>query len=159
MASDNNTTIYLDRFLFDDTDTVGILTHNGKALAFTLEPPISECEEYPHPAIPAGSYRIVWRTVGRIAQLYRRKGYHGSLQLEDIPHREAIEIHAGNNYRDTEGCILLGLSITDIRHRPSYVQRSHAAVDAFYEWASKQMMVNDLFINVMSISGYDFDDR
>ena len=159
MASDNNTTMYLDRFLFTDTETIGVLTHNGNALAFTLEPAISESPEYPHPAIPAGSYRVVWRPNGRIATLYRRKGFEGSLQLENVSHREAIEIHAGNDHRDTEGCILLGLSVRDIRQRPGVIERSHQAVDAFYTLARNIMMVNDLFLSIMSISGYDFDDR
>ena len=147
--------VYLDRFIMDDQNTIGILTHNGRALAFTLEPSIDADE---HPAIPAGDYRLTWRAAGRIGQLYRRRGFPGSLQL-DVPHREAIEIHAGNTFRDTEGCILLGDSTTPIGTRPVSLMRSRIAVDRFYRWAENRLQRTGIRLHVMTVSGYDFDDR
>ena len=79
----------------------GTLTWNGALLCYTLEPTDL--------AIKAGAYRVELTKSGRV-----EKGKLWSPrppflpELFNVPGREAIRIHSGNWYTDTEGCILVG---------------------------------------------------
>lgn len=80
---------------------LGTLTWNGALLCYTLEPTDL--------AIKAGAYRVELTESGRA-----RKGQLWSPrppflpELFNVPGREAIRIHSGNWYTDTQGCILVG---------------------------------------------------
>ena len=141
------THLALDRFLHLPTGTIGVLTDKGMPLAFTLEPPVAS----PESIIPAGRYRINWKTNGRIAGLYRRRGYPGALEVMNVPGRTAIELHAGNTAADTEGCILLGLSMDDIRRQPLTILRSRQAADAVYQWATPHLERGAIHLHVMPV--------
>ena len=147
----DDVTVFLDRFLHARSGTVGILTHNGAALAFTMEPPVVE----PDSLIPAGLYRLIWRKESPHAKLYQSRGWPGVIQIRNVPGREYIEIHAGNTMKDTEGCILLGLSIDDIRRSPLALVRSHQAVHDFYHFAQPLIDNGALRLRVMPIVGFD----
>jgi hypothetical protein len=93
----------LQRLFESEGALLGVLTQDGMALAFTLEPAAR--------AIPAGRYEIALRQSG---ELYTR--YHllypwiapGMLELVDVPGRTDILIHPGNDINDTSGCVLVG---------------------------------------------------
>lgn len=56
--------------------------------------------------IPPGKYRLT---------KYQSPKFNRTVfLLHDVPGREAIEIHAGNYFSDTTGCILVGEKHTDI---------------------------------------------
>ena len=55
--------------------------------------------------IPKGKYHVVKRT----SQKYGNHFY-----VQNVPNRDMILIHAGNYVTQTEGCILVGDSFTDI---------------------------------------------
>jgi Family of unknown function (DUF5675) len=57
--------------------------------------------------IPAGRYRIIKRTYGRIFEKYRADfGQEYVLELENVPGFTDILIHIGNSISDTSGCLL-----------------------------------------------------
>lgn len=78
--------------------TVGMLDIDGVFQCYTLEPPINGL---PYPAILDGTYPLRLLPSVRFGRLM----WH----VCDVPGRTAIEIHAGNYPRDTDGCTLVGL--------------------------------------------------
>lgn len=91
----------------------GNLTLNGRNIATTLEPMdmyittdtkpeiIKQLKQNKKIAIPYGTYEI---------EMYCSDKFHRIVpRLMNVPGFEAIEIHQGNELKDTEGCILLGL--------------------------------------------------
>ena len=90
--------ITLLRTHMTDTETVGVLCHNGIPLCFTLEVPWRDNHQN-ESCIPPGMYSLT-RFVSE---------QHGvTLQVEDVPHRTGILFHCGNRCTDTKGCILVG---------------------------------------------------
>lgn len=57
-------------------------------------------------AVPTGLYNVQWRF------FFRKLRY--AYQLQNVPSRSGIFIHAGNYVNDVQGCILLGDSYNDI---------------------------------------------
>jgi hypothetical protein len=55
--------------------------------------------------IPAGEYNVI---------KYSSEKYPGVYEVQDVPGRSKILIHAGNFYTNTRGCILVGQDIIDI---------------------------------------------
>lgn len=68
-------------------------------LCDTLEPPEFGVK---HPCIPVGCYlvNLVWSD--------ELKSYKP--RLECVPNRSGIFIHKGNSFKDTSGCILVGIN-------------------------------------------------
>ena len=58
-------------------------------------------------AIPEGRYKMFMRSNGR---------HHFTVpQLMDVPMFNAIQIHPGNTFKDTQGCILVGINHKNLR--------------------------------------------
>lgn len=97
--------LMLTRFHFSDKHTSGVLTYNGKFVAWTLEDASrvlrKATDKVPNEtAIPFGTYKISVSMSPR----FKRK----MIAIEDVPWFKGIRIHAGNDKDDTEGCILVG---------------------------------------------------
>jgi hypothetical protein len=100
-----------------DTDSLSIISRwqdpAGDPLCFCLEP--GQLRE-PNPAITAGTYDLVLRTVGakhaEYNKFYAAKfgiGWHkGMVEITKVPGRDFIEFHVGNTIADTLGCSLAG---------------------------------------------------
>jgi hypothetical protein len=93
----------LTRFESSDKQTLGKLEIDNWSCC-TLELPWRDNNQGIS-CIPAGTYRCVRRE----SQKY---GQHWHLQA--VPKRSFILIHAGNYFRQIQGCILVGLGHTDI---------------------------------------------
>lgn len=96
-------TYKLRRFLVANNATLGELTGLSRTL-YTLED-VWRNNARTISCIPAGTY------------LVHPHGWHGEpvrykrvWQLQNVPGRSAILMHAGNVHQDTEGCILVGLN-------------------------------------------------
>lgn len=89
------------------TDTIlGTLTIDAAPECFTLESLAD--------AIPCGTYPVSMYDSPR----------HGRVPLlHDVPGRTWIEVHAGNTAKDTEGCILVGLT-----RKPAALEQSRLAL-------------------------------
>ena len=79
---------------------IGVLTIDGKAECFTLQP--DEADK--HFSIPVGNYAC--------------KRFHGKRWQDTfeilIPKHSALLFHSGNVEEDTEGCILLGEEVGEL---------------------------------------------
>lgn len=93
-------TIKLVRLTRNDKQTLGQLFVYDRMLR------LFECCTLEAKHIPAGKY---WVTKYDSPRFKRQV-----LLLHDVPKRSYIEIHHGNFYSDTEGCILVGDKHTDI---------------------------------------------
>lgn len=87
---------------------------SGPKIAFPLYCLEPGEQREPHPRIPAGTYPLRLRTVGKKhADYLKHYGSHfhkGMVEIAEVPGREFIELHVGNTIADTLGCSLPGLS-------------------------------------------------
>ncbi len=88
--------------------TISSLQLNGNHLCFILEDQYFVDKVKGITRIPAGSYEIVKRYVGKYAA---RSAWGFSLELKDVPNYTAILIHPGNEHEDTAGCLIPGTLI------------------------------------------------
>lgn len=84
--------------------TVGVLIHSSGFRCYTLELPNKDNASNIS-CIPKGSYRAFKRVSAKNGNV---------IELEAVPKRSNIQIHAGNYTRNVQGCILVGDSIKDI---------------------------------------------
>src|SRR5258708_4153577 len=91
--------ILVKRRWFTAHATTGELFLDGLKFGYTLEPP--KREEKPC-AIPEGTYDVTIRWSEKFSRLMPH--------VEDVPGFTAVEIHWGNFPRDTEACLLIGLT-------------------------------------------------
>lgn len=95
--------LILTRFVDTGHETLGRLGFENEPVRWcTLEEPWNG-NAREHSCIPVGEY------------LCRpRRFYHGgydTFEITNVPDREYILIHRGNTVHDTEGCVLLGLTV------------------------------------------------
>jgi hypothetical protein len=83
-------------------EVTGRLLVNDAEIARTLELPWRE-NANSISQIPAGTYRAFIRTDGPL---------RWRVELKDVKDRSNVQLHIGNYPRQTQGCILLGTSIT-----------------------------------------------
>ena len=94
----------LHRLWHTNQSTIGILDINGSCLLYTLEDPIRKVKIPGQTAIPAGKYSVILDHSPKFNRIL-------PLVLE-VPNFTDIRIHVGNWPRDTEGCILVGMTRT-----------------------------------------------
>lgn len=100
-ADDNSFVVTIARKHIGNECTSGYVAVNGSVVAYALErswrgnaPLISSIPEGQYAGLLRYDHPDKWR-----------------IELKNVPGREAIQIHAGNTINDTEGCILVGLSL------------------------------------------------
>jgi len=94
--------------------TVGKLYINGKFQCFTLEDQRRDVKIKKVTCIPERTFRVDFRREGGHHSRYSKKfpDFHiGMLELQNVPSFKFILIHIGNYITDTDGCLLLGLSV------------------------------------------------
>lgn len=131
----------LRRFDFGKHHTVGTLHLDGKFICFTLEDRTRLIESLidkvkAETAIPSGRYKLVVDHSNRFGKPLPR--------LVDVPFFTGIRIHTGNTAKDTEGCILVGLSYT---FGTGFIGHSRKAMNALM--AELATAKDDIEIEVM----------
>lgn len=102
----------LTRFDFQEDRTLGRIDLGDSRLFWTLEDkmreepgiPVDMWKVYGKTAIPCGSYKTIVDWSKRFKKELPR--------LLDVPGFSGIRIHSGNTPNDTEGCILVGKSLS-----------------------------------------------
>jgi hypothetical protein len=91
---------------FTDKTTIGILYINGKFFCYTLEDVVRPAGEkvLGKTAIPWGIYQLIIT--------YSNRFKRPLPLLVGVPNFSAIRMHNGNCDKDTEGCILVGMTHT-----------------------------------------------
>lgn len=123
--------MWLKRYRFGTTATIGELYLNGEFQCYTLEDVVrSGPKVHGHTAIPEGRYRVEITWSPRFKRMLPL--------LYDVPGFEGIRIHPGNTDRDTEGCILVGEGVdiggeSIVRSRPAFVALLDKLVTAYDE--------------------------
>lgn len=107
--------IKLERYDIGAEDTLGNLYINGVLQCKTLEDQPRAVKVKGDTCIPEGTYEIKLRKEGTHHLSYTKDVrfsdiHKGMLWLQDVPNFQYILIHVGNTDKDTEGCILVGLT-------------------------------------------------
>ena len=92
------------RFGFSPLSTTGKMYVNGVFECYTLEDCVREKKIPRITAIPAGEYKVILNLSTRFKRVLPL--------LIDVPNFEGVRIHNGNYSSDTEGCILVGETIS-----------------------------------------------
>lgn len=111
--------VTIQRFDIKDKWTFGKLLIDNEMICYTLEDKVREkgAKIWGETAIPYGTYKIVFRTVGKLYELYKDKfsyinNKRGMLNIIGIEGFGGdVMFHCGNTIYDTAGCPLLGMSI------------------------------------------------
>jgi len=108
------------------TDTIGMMFYrdrnNASKYLFTLENIYREKLVWGVTRIPAGTYPITMQKAGELYTTYSQhpdpviKAFTlkwGVMLLNNVPGFAGVEIHTGNEYTSTKGCLLCGDSINN----------------------------------------------
>ena len=99
--------------------TIGRLTYNGEHF-FTVERPWLDNQQNVS-CIPTGVYKL-----GRVDS---PKFGPGTWEIQDVPNRSNILLHAGNTQNDVSGCLAVGLGVFG---QLQGVSNSKQAIENFY---------------------------
>ena len=127
--------------------TMGSLYIDGHWFCFTLEDPVRELGpngEGKIPgktAIPYGRYQVIIDKSTRFNCLMPH--------ILNVPHFEGIRIHSGNTAADTEGCVLLGLTIT--KGTLDSISSSKLAFGQFFERLKEGLLEGEVWVEVKAI--------
>ena len=121
-------------------------TGEKKFLAYTLEDEYrdSYTEKVMHETrIPAGTYEVILRTVGRIHKNYTKRFadiHKGTLHVINVPNFKYILIHCGNTDEHTSGCLLVGDTQTNNQvKKDGFIGQSTNAYKRIYPAIAKEL--------------------
>lgn len=116
--------ITVTRQTLTDSALLGALMTDADFSCWTLERRPDAAE---YPCVPAGTYAVTLEPTHN-ARLWTPYPDRYLPRLHDVPGRSGVLMHAGNIFKDTEGCILLGLDQSQ-----EAVWRSRPAVKALVD--------------------------
>jgi hypothetical protein len=96
--------------------TLGKLYVNGEYVCYTLEDEKRTTKVKGETRIAAGTYEIKFRKVGGHHTKYSKdfpEIHKGMLELQNVPNFQFILIHIGNYEKDTDGCVLVGMTANE----------------------------------------------
>lgn len=128
------TTAILERYAYLNDGTAGVLTVQGRTFA-TVERPWKN-NQRSISCIPEGTYTV---------RKYSSQRFPDTWEIQNVPDRTYILLHAGNSPTDVEGCIAVGMSEGD--RNPLWV---HASKSAMEELRSLDLTTFDLIIRPYS---------
>lgn len=92
----------------------GLFFINGKFQCHTIEDEQREVKVKGKTRIPDGRYEVTLRKEGgfhgRYLKEYGANFHKGMLWVRNVPNFEFILIHVGNSAKDTQGCLLVGMT-------------------------------------------------
>lgn len=125
--------LLVERFKEYSDSTLGYFTlyKNGERIqsGYTCEPAGADClEANKDRRIPEGVYSTKWEWSGMTGNDIIAGQLLPTIYNDSVPASRKIKIHIGNYGKDTEGCLLLGMSCNN---QKGYVNTSRAAVTNF----------------------------
>jgi hypothetical protein len=123
------------RQTFTDESTIGEMTIDGVHQCFTLEDKVREQKVFGETAIPAGRYEVVVNFSDHFQKMLP--------ELVDVPNFEDVRIHSGNTAKDTEGCILVGMT-----KGTNVVSNSRDAFNALFAKIQAAVAQEKVFIEI-----------
>jgi hypothetical protein len=112
--------IEVKRLYKTENSTIGELTIDGKFECYTLEDKERAVKIKGETAISKGTYKVIINQSNRFKKLLPL--------LLNVPNFEGVRIHPGNSNHDTEGCILVGQSISK-----DYISKSRKAFEKLFK--------------------------
>lgn len=129
----------LIRKTFTATSTIGMLFINDqeKMFCYTLEDTVrGPGVKIPgRTAIPSGRYEVIIDFSNR----FQREMPH----VLNVPNFEGIRIHKGNTDKDTEGCILLGMTKSE-----GFIGQSKDAFNKFFPLLQDSLKEGKVYITI-----------
>lgn len=126
-----------NRFL--PTRTVGQLyLSDQEFFCFTEEDVVREVKIPRETAIPQGLYQLALEKSQRFGP--------DTPTVLNVPGFSGIRIHAGNTEADTEGCILLGYSLTEV----GTIYNSRLAVEHFKRILKQDLATDKVWLEITS---------
>lgn len=116
--------LLLDRVEYDKDATIGSLSVDGEPECLVLEDEVRDVKVPGETAIPPGTYQVMLTWSPR----FKRR----LPLLVDVPGFDGIRIHTGNTDKNTDGCLLVGESMTVQLGMP-FLLHSKSAFDRLYE--------------------------
>lgn len=116
--------------------TRGIMTVDGKMFACTMERPWEQNQQNIS-CIPEGNYK---------GRKYASKRHGKTLKISDVINRTGIIFHVGNDFTDSEGCILLG---DNFAKSSCKIESSTSAMERF-----KRLITKDTIFTVRIVNAY-----
>ncbi len=116
--------------------TISTIFIDGEFQCFGLENPHHNVKIPDNTRISSGIYRVGIRLTGGKNDHYLKRYpnlHRGMLEIKNVPGFEYILIHIGNYHRNTDGCLLVGESITRDGYENYMVGNSRVAYLSFYE--------------------------
>lgn len=117
----------IKRIVSDTEATLGAMYVDNQFLCFTLEPEWKNNVPF-YSCIPTGKY-----ICKKVYDRKLNKNYKIAVTFEvcSVPLRSGILFHMGNTHKDTQGCILVGLSSIKVPDKQPYISDSTMGFKAF----------------------------
>jgi hypothetical protein len=126
-------TITVKRLYKTKTSTIGELLIDGVFECFTLEDIERDVKVKSETAIPKGTYKVIINQSNRFKRLLPL--------LINVPNFEGVRIHSGNSNHDTEGCILVGQTMSK-----DFIGQSRKAFDKLFK---KMQAAKDITLTII----------
>ncbi len=149
------------RFSSQSESTLGILfniTNGREFLCFTLEDEFRTQKVYGETRIPAGTYEIELRTIGRFHERYLKKFpemHIGMLWIRNVPNFSFVLIHIGNRDDDTAACLLVGDTCQQNITEEGFIGYSTLAYKRIYppiaNWIASKRKATITFVDFDSV--------
>jgi len=123
------------RFATSKESTLGAMLIDSTFACFTIEDAWHAAKIPGETRIPEGMYDLKMRTEGGMSLNYSQRFpdiHKGMLWLQDVPGFEWVYLHVGNKASHSEGCILVGDTMTSNVTGEGFVGQSSQAYERIY---------------------------
>lgn len=131
----------VSRYNTDKTFSDGLFFINGKFQCHTIEDGHKDVKVKGQTRIPNGRYEVTLRKEGGFHTKYLKEygsDFHkGMLWVRNVPNFEYILIHVGNSAKDTDGCLLVGM--TNSADEAGFIGGSKIAYRKIYPIIAKEL--------------------
>lgn len=115
----------LNRICSTYQSTRGVLVYDRQVLCHTFELPwLGNVQN--KSCVPVGEYDVIKAASPKYGEVF---------YLKNVPGREGILIHPGNSLKDTRGCVLPGLDVSEqgVQHSRLAMARLYAALPSSFK--------------------------